>query len=73
MKSYLTEIDDLLIGETPRQKYEWLESLIKENAIAKGRIDYCRNQFEIIKNEPQTDPFTRGWCKAILETLSTPI
>jgi hypothetical protein len=72
IRAYMSQIEDLLEGETPRQKYEWLDNLIKENARAKGRIIFCKNQFEIIKDST-TDSHTKGWISSVLETLSTPI
>lgn len=73
IRAYMSQIEDLLEGDTPRQKYEWLNNLIKENARAKGRIDFCKNQFQIIKDSSETDPYTKGWIKSVLEQLATPI
>jgi hypothetical protein len=64
---------DLLEGNTPREKWQYLKDLIAENNRAKGRIDFCKNQFIIIRKNEDTDPFTKGWIKSVLETLETPI
>ena len=73
IKSFDAHIDDLLDGDTPRQKYEYLKALIRENAILKGRLDFCKNQFEIIRNNEFVDETTRKWTDSVLTTLSKPI
>lgn len=73
MRSYLELIDNLLVGKTPKEKYEYLQSLISENARAKGRIDFCKNQFTIILNDTSHDPVMVPFIKSVIETLETPI
>ena len=67
MKSYLAEIDEMLEGQTPKEKFEWLKNLINENARAKGRIDFCKRQFEIIRTG--SEPYTKGYIESIMKTL----
>lgn len=71
MNSYMALIEDLLVGQTPKQQYEWLRDLIDENARARGRIDFCERQFKIIQGN--CDPYTKGYIDSVLKTLSTPI
>lgn len=73
MKSYLALIEDLLEGHTPKQKYEYLQSLISENARAKGRIDFCKNQFTILANDESTHKFQVSLIESVIKTLETPI
>jgi len=71
MTSYTIMIEELLIGETPKEKYEWLKNLVSENARAKGRLDFCKRQFEIIQKNIDTDPYTKGYVGSILKTFNT--
>lgn len=71
MKSYLAEIDEMLGGQTPKEKFEWLKNLINESARAKGRIDFCKRQFEIILTSSETDSYTKGYIESIMKTLDT--
>ncbi len=73
IRAFMSQIEDMLEGDTPRQKYQFLKELIEHNARAKGRIDFCKNQFTLIRDSDATDPYTKGYIKHILETLDTPI
>lgn len=73
MRSYLELIDNLLVGKTPKEKYEYLQSLISENARAKGRIEFCKNQFKIIVNDTSTHPVILPFIRSVIQTLETPI
>ena len=73
MRSYNALIESLCEGNTPREKYEWLDKLIHENNRAKGRIDFCRKQFEILLKDESTHPVMMGFIRAIINTLDTPI
>jgi hypothetical protein len=73
MNSFNNEIMDLLPGDTPRKKWQALKDLIAENSRAKGRIDFCKTQFESLLKDTSTHPVVMGWIRSIIETLNTPI
>lgn len=73
MNSYLSEIEDLLQGDTPREKYQCLKDLVKELSRVKGRLDYCKSQLKIIENNPGTDPYTKGYVSSVIKVLNQDI
>lgn len=67
-RAYMNQIEDLLEGDTPRQKFEYLQNLISENARLKGRLDFCKDQFAIIRDNP-----SEKWIDSVIKTLNTPV
>lgn len=73
MNSYLNEIEDLLLGETPRQKYEWVKKQLDDFNKAMGRLDYASRQCKIIRDNPATDPYTKGYIQHVINQLDSPL
>jgi hypothetical protein len=70
MNSYENEIMDLLQGDTPKEKYESLVKLNKENAKHLGTIKFVINQFEAFKrNAPFLSTTMNNWISACYNTL----
>ncbi len=71
MNNYETLISDYLLGETPKQKYEYLTSLLNENANFKAKLFYADISLKSILDT--SDEAKLGNIKFMIELIKNQI